>query len=47
LGENKSDIRSNTEALLGAGKEVGLDINVKEIKSMFCLVTRMQHSIII
>jgi hypothetical protein len=39
VGENKDTIKENTEALLGASKEVGLEVNPEKIKYML-----MSHS---
>jgi hypothetical protein len=34
LRENKDTIRKNTEALLDAGKDIGLEVNPKNTKDM-------------
>jgi hypothetical protein len=41
LGENIGTIRKNTEMLIGAGKEVGLEINIEKTKYM--LIFRHQN----
>jgi hypothetical protein len=40
LGDNIDTVKKNTETLIDAGKEVGVEINIEESKYM--LVTRMQ-----
>jgi hypothetical protein len=35
LGENKNIVKKNTEALLDASKEVGMEVNAKKTKCMF------------
>jgi hypothetical protein len=39
LGENMTVIKRNTEALLDAGKEVGLEVNIEKTRCMFMFVT--------
>jgi hypothetical protein len=51
LGDNIDTIEKNTETLIGASKEVGLDVNTEKTKYVckcvcYCLVTRMQGKII-
>jgi hypothetical protein len=41
LGDNIDIINKNTETLIDANKEVGLEINVKKIKNM--LLSRHQN----
>jgi hypothetical protein len=45
LGDNIDIIEKNTETLIHASKEVGLEINVEKTKYMLLLVTRMQVKI--
>jgi hypothetical protein len=45
MGDNIDTIKKNTQTLIDAGKEVGLEVNTKETKYMCCLVTRMQGKI--
>jgi hypothetical protein len=45
LGDNIDTIKKNTETVIDASKEVGLEINVEKTKYMLCLVTRMQIKI--
>jgi hypothetical protein len=42
LGQNIDTIQKNTEALLDAGKEVGLEVNSE--KSKYMLVSRCQKA---
>jgi hypothetical protein len=41
LGDNIDTIKKNTETLIDAGKEIGLEVNVEKC----CVVTRMQGKI--
>jgi hypothetical protein len=36
LGDNIDTIKKNTETLIGATKEVGLEVNAEKTKSCFC-----------
>jgi hypothetical protein len=45
LGGNIDNVKENIEALIGASKEVGLEIIIRKTKHMFCLITRMQVKI--
>jgi uncharacterized protein YbcV (DUF1398 family) len=40
LGENIDTVQKNKEALLDAGKEVGLEVNSEKNKYMLCHVVR-------
>jgi hypothetical protein len=44
LEDNKDTIKKNTETLIDASKEVGLEINVEKTKYSCCLI-RMQVKI--
>jgi hypothetical protein len=46
LGENENTIKKNTEALLGASKFVGLDVN-RKLSTCLCLVTTLQVEVTI
>jgi hypothetical protein len=41
LGDNTDTIKKNTETLIGASKEIGLDVQIK-LRIRCSLVTRMQ-----
>jgi hypothetical protein len=46
LDDNLDTIKKNTETLIDASKEVGLDIDAEKTKYMVCLISRMQGKII-
>jgi hypothetical protein len=41
LGGNVDTVKKNTETLIDASKEVGLEINVKKLSECCYLITRM------
>jgi hypothetical protein len=46
LGDNIDTINKNTQTLIDAGKEVGLDVNVEKTEYIcWCFGTRMQAKI--
>jgi hypothetical protein len=45
LGGSVDTIQKNTETLIDANKEVGLEVNTEKTKSCCCLVTKMQGKI--
>jgi hypothetical protein len=45
LGDNMDNINKNTQTLIDARKELGLEVNVEKTKYMWCLGTRMQAKI--
>jgi hypothetical protein len=46
LGDNIGIIKRNTQTLIDASKEVGLEENTSKLSTCCCLVTRMQGKII-
>jgi hypothetical protein len=42
LGDNVETIKKNTETLIDATNEVGIEVNIKKTKYMLVSVTRMQ-----
>jgi hypothetical protein len=49
LGYNITEdtIKKNTETLIGASKEVGLEVNAEKLSPCCCLINRMQVTIMI
>jgi hypothetical protein len=47
LADNIDIVHKNTETLVAANKEVGLEINEKKNKVCCCLITRMHVTIYI
>jgi hypothetical protein len=45
LGDNIDTMNKNTQTLIDASKEVGLEVNVEKTKFMLVLGTRMQAKI--
>jgi hypothetical protein len=45
LGDNIDTTKRNTEALIDASKEVGLEINEENLNICYYLITRMQVKI--
>jgi hypothetical protein len=45
LGDNIDAIKKNTETLIHASKEVGLEVNAEKTKYSYCVVNRMQGKI--
>jgi hypothetical protein len=46
LGDNIGAINKNTETLIGASKEVGLEVNAEKISICCCLITRPQGKLL-
>jgi hypothetical protein len=44
LGDNIDTIKKNTEAVIGASKEVGLEVNAEKTKYRPMLLSRHQHA---
>jgi hypothetical protein len=45
LGDNIDTVKKNTQTLIDASKEVGLEVNVEKTKYTLSLGTRMQAKI--
>jgi hypothetical protein len=45
--ENINSTKKDTESVVEASKEVGLEVIIEKLKYMFCHFTRMQDKIII
>jgi hypothetical protein len=45
LGDNIDTIKKDTETLIDASKEVGLDINIEKASICYCLVAGLQVKI--
>jgi hypothetical protein len=46
LGDNINTLKRNTEALIDAKKEVGLEVNTEKAKYICCCIIRMQGKIV-
>jgi hypothetical protein len=46
LGDDIDIIKKNTQTLIDASKEIGLEVNTEKLSTCRCLVTKMQGKIL-